>query len=387
MRFPAPKSALQSVARAEASPRLPRVGQRGARSSVPPPTPPLRVARLSAARGQAVGVVLFEVAPGIDPACPPGSLHAPAAQAQAQVPGPRPRPSGSQPTPHPHPVHQSTAVRDRGQTPSMHLVLLTYLLALGAPGSSATFAAPAAVLAPRLEKAEKVVVSTEDKIDLAGSYWAPKSKQASPGALLVHGAGGKRADLQDMAERLHKIGFAVLAIDLRGHGESATADLDWTKLEPAGQEELWSFATRDVKAGTKFLQERKEIHGASIVIVGHREGCALAARHAARDESVRGIALLDPPTGDSKLLGFQLDKELSQLGGLPTYISVPQEQKDLAQRLAQDGQRANGGLEFIRVSVFGGGSSDLLQDAREAAEACKWLKERGFPNKARAPSR
>lgn len=267
----------------------------------------------------------------------------------------------------------------------MHLVLLKSLLALAATGPSTVSAAPSPARISRIEKAEKVVVPTEDKVDLAGSYWAPKSKQASPGALLVHGAGGKRADLQDIAERLHKIGFAVLAIDLRGHGESATAELDWAKLEPAAQEELWSFATRDVKAGTKFLQGRKEVHAASIVIVGHRDGCALAARQAAKDESVRGIALLDPPTGESQLLGFQLDKELSQLGGLPTYISVPEERKDVAQRLAQDGQRANGGLEFIRVSVFGGGSTDLLQDAREAAEACKWLKERGFPNKARAP--
>jgi len=285
----------------------------------------------------------------------------------------------------------------------MHLVLLTSILALGAPRSGAApaalasaapgvfLAAPArpAPSAPiaRVEKGEKVALPTDDKVELAGTYWAPKAKQAAPAALLVHGAGGKRADMQDMADRLHKAGFAVLAIDLRGHGESATAETDWTKLEPAAQHELWSFAARDVKAGTKFLEERKEIHAASIVLVGHREGCALVARHAAKDENVRGIALLDPPSGDSAALGFQLDKELSQLGGLPTYISVPEERKDQAQRLAADGKSANGGLEFIRVSVFGGGSGELLRDAREAAEATKWLKERGFPNKARAPSR
>jgi dienelactone hydrolase len=277
----------------------------------------------------------------------------------------------------------------------MHLVLLTSILALGAAHSSAPVTPVLPALRPVLarvgpawvEKGEKVVVPTEDKLELAGTFWAPKSKQEAPGALLIHGAGGKRADLQDLADRLCKAGFAVLAIDVRGHGESVTADTDWTKLDAAGQQELWSFATRDVKAGMKFLEGRKEVHGASIVLVGHREGCALVARHAAKDENVRGIALLDPPTGDSALLASQLDKDLAELGGLPTYISVPEERKDLAQRLAEDGQRANGGLDFIRVSVFGGVSGDLLQDAREAAEACKWLKERGFPNKARAPSR
>jgi dienelactone hydrolase len=269
----------------------------------------------------------------------------------------------------------------------MHLVLLTSILALGASRATPVPAAQPASAPARAEKAEKVVVATEDKVDLAGSFWAPKNKQAVPAALLVHGAGGKRSDLQDLAERLHKAGFAVLALDLRGHGESVAGETDWARLDDAAKEELWSFATRDVKAGTKWLEGREEVHGASIVLVGHREGCALAARHAAKNENVRGIALLDPPTGDSTLLGFHLDKELSQLGGLPTYISVPEERKDLAQRLAEDGQRANGGLDFIRVSVFGGVSADLLRDAREAAEACKWLKERGFPNKARAPRR
>jgi hypothetical protein len=53
--------------------------------------------------------------------------------------------------------------------------------------------------------------------------------------------------------------------------------------------------------------------------------------------------------------------------------------------MADDGQRANGGLEFIRISVFRGPSAELLSDTREAAEASKWLKERAFPSKSRGP--
>jgi len=273
----------------------------------------------------------------------------------------------------------------------MHLVVLTAVLAFGTPRTSLALPVPArpapALAAAALDPAERVVVTTEDKLSLAGSYWAPKSKQAAPGALLVHGAGGKRGDLEDFAQRLNKIGFAVLAIDLRGHGESATESSDWSKLDSGDRERLWAFCTRDVKAGTEFLRQQKDVHSSSLVLVGHRAGATLIARHAVRDEDVRAIAVLDPPSDGAQMYGFHLDKDIQDLRGLPTYISVPKDGREVAQRMADGGSQANGGLEFVQISVFRGESQELLSDAREAAEVCKWLKERSFPSKSRGPRR
>jgi pimeloyl-ACP methyl ester carboxylesterase len=272
----------------------------------------------------------------------------------------------------------------------MHLVALTAVLALAGPTPSiappllARPAAAPAPVAPAVEP-ERVVLRTQDKLSLVGSYWAPRGKQAAPGALLIHEAGGKRAEMDELAARLHKVGFAVLSIDLRGHGENDTGGDEWSGLEREERERLWAFATRDVVAGTNFLTDQKEVHSSSLVLVGHGAGAALVARHAVKDEDVRAIALLDPPSDKAGTYGFQLDKDLEDLGGLPTYISVPKEGHAAAQRMADDGQRANGGLEFIRISVFRGASAELLSDTREAAEVSKWLKDRAFPSKSRGP--
>ncbi len=250
----------------------------------------------------------------------------------------------------------------------MHIAVLTALTLLTAPGRAG---------------AERLEIPTQDQVTLAASFWAPKGKQASPGAVLIHGAGGSRKDLEDYAERLSRTGFAVLSVDLRGHGESATAELDWNQLDEQGREQLWGQATRDVKTCVDFLLGKREVQSAALVLVGHRAGTTLVTRHAVRDEHVRAIALLDPPAEDKDLLGFQLAKDIEALGGLPTRISVPKDSSLQAERLVADGQRANGGLDFIQLSIFKGSGLDLLTDSREASEVTKWLKDRAFPSKGR----
>lgn len=279
----------------------------------------------------------------------------------------------------------------------MHLAALTAAALLMAPRPAPESLLPAAVpaalpaliptpaptpRAPAPVDAERVVVTTEDKLSLAGTYWPPtKSKQISPGAVLIHDAGGKRADVADYAERLSRLGFAVLTVDLRGHGESAGADLDWSKLDQEGRERLWAFATRDVKACADFLRSQRDVHSASLVLIGYGAGTALVTRHAVRDENVRSIVLLSPPTEPERMLGFHLERDLEALGGLPTLVSVPRDRKQATEELAARSHAANGGLEYIEVSTFKGADADVLSDAREAASVAKWLKVRASPGK------
>src|SRR5688572_30053410 len=122
MRFPAPKRSLHMLpgrGRALACPPLARGG-----ALLPPHL------HLSAARGQAVGVVLFDSAPRfgrqLRSAPAPGS----GGPQRARVPGSRPRRSGSAHHSHPTPPHPiPDAARRPRRPPSMHLVLLTSILA------------------------------------------------------------------------------------------------------------------------------------------------------------------------------------------------------------------------------------------------------------------
>jgi alpha-beta hydrolase superfamily lysophospholipase len=109
---------------------------------------------------------------------------------------------------------------------------------------------PAAKAEPtKAPKAVGVTIPTKDQLLIAGSYWAPKGKEKAPGALLVHSAGSDRRSLDELGEYLFKKGFAVLAVDVRGHGESVAETADWSKAtDDKARESLWGLAARDVDA-------------------------------------------------------------------------------------------------------------------------------------------
>lgn len=86
---------------------------------------------------------------------------------------------------------------------------------------------------------ESVSITTEDNVKLAAWYKAPENGAA---VLLIHGSNGSRESVRQYASMLSNNGYGVLAIDLRGHGESAGAPnaLGWQ-------------CTGDIKAAVEFL--------------------------------------------------------------------------------------------------------------------------------------
>jgi len=242
------------------------------------------------------------------------------------------------------------------------------------------FGAPAPLCAsagPADTEPARVSIATEDKLNLIGTYYAPREgKQKAPGALLVHDAGGKRADLAQLAARLQKSGFAVLTLDLRGHGESATSSLNWKSLDEDGKTRAWAFMPRDVKAGVEFLTGQASVHSTTVSLVGHGAGCTLVARHATRDEMVRDLVLLSPLP---EQLGFTLLRDLESLGGLPTYIVVGKDESSTGKRLAEAANRAAGGAETTESIVSKVDAKELLDDSKLPAELARWMQSKALP--------
>lgn len=92
---------------------------------------------------------------------------------------------------------------------------------------------------------EAVTLEAEDGVKLA-AWYAPPSNGAA--IVLVHGAGGSREGVRRHADLLTKHGYGVLALDLRGHGESegTTNRFGWQ-------------ATRDIAAAVSYLEGRDEV--------------------------------------------------------------------------------------------------------------------------------
>ena len=79
------------------------------------------------------------------------------------------------------------------------------------------------------DQVESMRVETVDGFTLKGEFWKPRKKGRSPAALLLHDTLRDRSDYAGIAENLNKRGFAVLSIDLRGHGQSATKEFNFSK--------------------------------------------------------------------------------------------------------------------------------------------------------------
>ncbi len=121
---------------------------------------------------------------------------------------------------------------------------------------------------------KEISLATEDGVDLKAWYHPPANGNA---ILLLHGAGGSRESLRPYAAFLVRNGYGVLALDLRGHGESGgkTNKLGWQ-------------GTRDVGAAVTFLQRRHEVR--SIGALGLSMGGEVLLGAAADYPAIRAIA-------------------------------------------------------------------------------------------------
>jgi len=262
--------------------------------------------------------------------------------------------------------------------------LLAVVLSLAPMPAFAQRAAVATGSEARLqlpEDATEVEIKTKDSVALRAAYFEPrKSSQLAPGAILVHDSGRSGDDLYPLAERMSKTGFAVLVVDLRAHGRSATKSLDWEKLDDDEKKSAWALAVRDLEASSAWLRDRREVHATNLTVVGDKAGCGLAARYALRDENVRSIVLVEPT---SEELGIDLKGDLTDLGGLPTYIVSPKETAKSTEAMIQEAHQAAGGNPYIELMVCSAkkGDDKPTMDRRAVASIAKWTKEKAFPKK------
>lgn len=140
-----------------------------------------------------------------------------------------------------------------------------------------------------------VTLTTDDKMSIAGTFWASSTANA-PGVVLLHMYKSNRAAWQPLVRHLNDRGCDVLAIDLRGHGGSAKqgkADLA-AKVEKRDAK-LFQDMHKDAIAAVRHLVKEAKSDPAKIVIVGASVGCSVAIDTARRyPKEVSAVACLSP---------------------------------------------------------------------------------------------
>lgn len=139
---------------------------------------------------------------------------------------------------------------------------------------------------------ERVTFNTGDGVVIVGNFFAGPSPDA-PAVLLLHMMPVAKESWDDFAQKLTEAGFQVLAIDLRGHGESINVSdgrtLDYNKF---GDKEHQN-SILDVEAAHAWLVERG-VAAENIFVGGASIGANLTLQYLTDHSKSRAGFLLSP---------------------------------------------------------------------------------------------
>lgn len=140
--------------------------------------------------------------------------------------------------------------------------------------------------------AEKFTLQTPDGYTLIGEFSAPEGEKL-PTIILLHMLNRDRNDWATLIKKLNSNGFACVAIDQRGHGESINKGdkvVDWHKFTTKDFNRM----VDDVKLIVDHLKTRKEADISRISLIGASIGANIALQYASGDQSIKTIILLSP---------------------------------------------------------------------------------------------
>ena len=171
-------------------------------------------------------------------------------------------------------------------------VVLLAALALAACGGGSGGPAAGPTATPAGSAAERVTYQAEDGLRIVADFYASPEGGPAPVVLLLHQFNGSRAQWADLIPDILRWGYAVLAPDLRGFGESTVIVRD-------GSEERYELTNLDdmvldVAAAIDYLKTRAEVDAEAIGVVGASVGGNLAYVASGAFPEVRAAVSMSP---------------------------------------------------------------------------------------------
>lgn len=129
----------------------------------------------------------------------------------------------------------------------------------------------------------KVSLTTSDAVSLKATYYPPKNSAVKADAiLLLHGAYEDSRTWDGFGKAAQERGYAVLALDLRGHGQSS------------GEKTFDKTMDNDIDSALAWLKASPAVNSDRIGIAGASLGANLALRGGARYPGIKSVIMLSP---------------------------------------------------------------------------------------------
>jgi dienelactone hydrolase len=213
--------------------------------------------------------------------------------------------------------------------------------------------------------AQSATFKTFDLVELHASFDLPLGVPAPiPAVLLLHGYGEDRSAWKDFSKELLNRGWAVMALDLRGHGESRLKNQRPVAASPDWRTNLHEFPV-DLDPALDWLKSRPRVDNRKIVVIGFDVGANLALIASGRFQEVRTVVAIKP----------NLDESLALAGSAQDF----QPKSSLIVAAAQsDGDRIKAAVKApsrVIVAPHDGGTVQWTADPQVKNAIFQWLKE------------
>ena len=217
---------------------------------------------------------------------------------------------------------------------------------------------------------ELVSLRASDNLTVAGDYYPPGTPSAK-GLLLLHMMPADRASWRAFAEKAAAAGFHTLAIDLRGHGQSAGGPDGYKNFSDAEHQA----SRHDVITAVEFLKARG---AARIFLGGASIGANLALQYLAEYPEARAAFLLSPGLDYRGIATESLAEKLAKHQAL--YLAASSEDMrssghaavQMARRLYQ---LMPGAKEIREFDGAGHGTTIFEREPQFMDDVLQWLNE------------
>ncbi len=208
-------------------------------------------------------------------------------------------------------------------------------------------------------------IKTFDLVKLKASFELPKAVPAPiPSILLLHGYGEDRKVWNSFKAQMVAQGWAVMSLDLRGHGDSKTKNQQPFAANPAWRSSSHEFP-QDIDPALDWLKQQPRLDSRRIVIIGYDLGANLALVSSGKFSEVKTVVAIKPV----------LNEALQMAGSAQDFH--PRSVLVFANDAAEGNQIKQYTKDPFRVVALpvNGGTAQVMQSKAITDAITQWLKE------------
>lgn len=220
-------------------------------------------------------------------------------------------------------------------------------------------------------KSLPVEYNTDDGMIIKGNLFIPKSKEKTPVVILLHSLGGTQKNWEKFPYTLASKGYAVLTLDLRGHGQSIYNRKMQRRYWQNFNADIFRKYPKDIILGIDNLKNYKQLDLSRVAIIGSGIGANTAAMAAPmRKYQIKTIVMISPT---EKFYGDSILLKLVDYGDRPVFAIAGENDRLSVAAVDKISKIAQG--EYKEIVYPRGGSGILLYKSKPEikTEILNWL--------------